>query len=153
MSHRNRELAGEAVKISEGNRPRLDPMAHAPSNAAAAPGAVPGDDRRARVVVTTAGAVLLLYGVGRAISLAWLCDDSFISIRYAEHFASGLGLVYNAGERVEGYTNLSWTLLLAAAARLGASPEAVASGNRSAALKNSSPSNRSPPPLNSSRSG
>jgi len=71
-------------------------------------------------------AVLLVLGLWRAFALAWLCDDSFISIRYAENLANGLGLVYNAGEYVEGYTNLSWTLLLAAAAGWGLSPVATA---------------------------
>ncbi|MFP8881170.1 MAG: hypothetical protein VCE43_17850, partial [Myxococcota bacterium] len=43
------------------------------------------------------------FGWLRAVQLSWLCDDAFISIRYAENLANGLGLVYNAGERVEGY--------------------------------------------------
>lgn len=64
--------------------------------------------------------LLLVLGVARAIWLAWTSDDAFVSFRYAENLVSGHGLVYNAGERVEGYTNLLWTLLLAAAMRLGA---------------------------------
>jgi len=48
--------------------------------------------------------------------LAWsnrfIQDDAFISFRYAQNLARGLGLVWNAGERVEGYTNFLWTLLL-----------------------------------------
>ncbi len=50
-------------------------------------------------------------------SLTWssLVDDAYISARYAEQMAKGNGLVYNAGQpAVEGYTNLSWTVLLAA---------------------------------------
>ena len=43
----------------------------------------------------------------------FLQDDVFISLRYAQHLAQGIGLVYNAGERVEGYTNFLWTVLLA----------------------------------------
>jgi len=39
-------------------------------------------------------------------------DDAYISFRYAANFANGQGLVYNLGERVEGYTNFLWTLLL-----------------------------------------
>ncbi|ANM28871.1 hypothetical protein ABI59_03520 [Acidobacteria bacterium Mor1] len=39
-------------------------------------------------------------------------DDAFIIYRYAENLAAGDGLVYNQGERVEGVTCLSWTLLL-----------------------------------------
>ena len=41
-------------------------------------------------------------------------DDAFITFRYARHLADGNGLVFNLGERVEGATSLSWTLLLAA---------------------------------------
>jgi len=54
------------------------------------------------------------------ILLAWrfdfLVDDAFITFRYAQNLAHGHGLVFNPGEtpRVEGYTNLLWTLTLAA---------------------------------------
>jgi hypothetical protein len=44
-------------------------------------------------------------------------DDAFISLRYAKHFAEGHGLVYNPGERVEGYTNFLWTVWLSVAYR------------------------------------
>ena len=40
-------------------------------------------------------------------------DDAYISYRYAENFANGLGLVFNPGEYVEGYTNFLWVVLLA----------------------------------------
>lgn len=53
-------------------------------------------------------------------------DDAYISFRYARNLASGHGLVYNVGERVEGITNLLWTLLLAGGARLGVSPPDLA---------------------------
>ncbi len=46
-------------------------------------------------------------------------DDAFISFRYARNFARGLGLVYNPGERIEGYTNFLWTLVLGLLAELG----------------------------------
>ena len=69
-----------------------------------------------------AGAVVA-FGVSRTLRLAWLADDSFISFRYAWNLAHGNGLVYNAGEFVEGYTNLLWTLLIAGAMALGVSPE------------------------------
>ncbi|HEY9152892.1 MAG TPA: hypothetical protein VIN60_08410 [Anaerolineales bacterium] len=44
-----------------------------------------------------------------------LFDDAMISMRYAWNFAHGLGLVWNAGERVEGYTNLLMTLAMSLA--------------------------------------
>jgi arabinofuranosyltransferase len=46
-------------------------------------------------------------------------DDAFISIRYAENLVRGDGLVFNPGERVEGYTNFLWVLILAAVHALG----------------------------------
>jgi hypothetical protein len=80
-----------------------------------------------RRVVLGASALLaaatIVLGVMRAFSAAWLSDDSFISFRYAQQLVHGNGLVYNAGERVEAYTNLLWTLLLAAAMRIGIRPE------------------------------
>jgi arabinofuranosyltransferase len=50
-------------------------------------------------------------------------DDAFISFRYARNLIDGHGLVYNLGERVEGYTNFSWTMLIAAALAAGVDPE------------------------------
>jgi len=40
-------------------------------------------------------------------------DDAMISMRYAWNFSHGYGLVWNPGERVEGYTNLLMVLLMA----------------------------------------
>ncbi len=48
-------------------------------------------------------------------------DDAFISFRYARNLSAGHGLVFNPGERVEGITNLLWTLLLALGIALGGS--------------------------------
>ena len=48
-------------------------------------------------------------------SIAWfLTDDAFISFRYTLNLLEGHGLVFNPGERVEGYTNFLWILELAA---------------------------------------
>ncbi len=49
-----------------------------------------------------------------------LIDDAYISLRYAENFAQGNGLVFNPGEYVEGYTNFLWTLVLGLGIRFGA---------------------------------
>jgi hypothetical protein len=51
-----------------------------------------------------------------------LIDDAYISFRYARNLAQGHGLVFNEGQRVEGYTNFSWVLLAALAVRAGVSP-------------------------------
>lgn len=42
-----------------------------------------------------------------------LFDDAFVSLRYAWNLAHGEGLVWNPGERVEGFTNPLWTLSIA----------------------------------------
>src|SRR5688500_13130256 len=46
-----------------------------------------------------------IWSLAAAVAAAWICDDAYISYRYAHNLLAGLGLVFNAGERVEGYTN------------------------------------------------
>ena len=81
-------------------------------------------EKRWRLVVLASIAVLLL--------LAWanrfIQDDAFISFRYARNLANGAGLTWNAGERVEGYTNFLWVLLMAVPIKLGLDPVAAAYG-------------------------
>ena len=54
--------------------------------------------------------------------LRFVCDDAFISFRYAKNFVEGHGLVYNIGEKVEGYSNFLWTLLLSLFMKIGLDP-------------------------------
>jgi arabinofuranosyltransferase len=78
------------------------------------------------------GAALLLPALCVALPLlpqllgGWLVDDAFISFRYAQHLVAGDGLVFNPGERVEGYTNFFWTMVIAAVIRLRGDPAYVA---------------------------
>ncbi|OLE55082.1 MAG: hypothetical protein AUG51_05485 [Acidobacteria bacterium 13_1_20CM_3_53_8] len=69
---------------------------------------------------------ILLAVIACLVALAWwqrfVLDDAFISFRYADNLARGWGLVWNEGERVEGYTNFLWTLLMAVPIALGLSP-------------------------------
>lgn len=73
---------------------------------------------------------LMLCFAGLALHIwryAFLCDDAFISFRYARNLAQGYGLVFNPGfERVEGYSNFLWVLILAAGQFLGIAPEHAA---------------------------
>lgn len=55
----------------------------------------------------------------------WTEDDAFITFRYAQNLARGHGLVFNPGERVEGYSNFTWVLLGAGAIRAGLDPVTV----------------------------
>ncbi|MDP4232768.1 MAG: hypothetical protein Q8913_05330 [Bacteroidota bacterium] len=65
---------------------------------------------------------MLGLGLYRAFDLRWISDDAFITLRYVKNFVEGKGLVYNVGERVEGYTHFLWLLLLAAVQWLGFDP-------------------------------
>lgn len=64
----------------------------------------------------------MLAAVAHAYSLRWISDDAFISFRYADNLLRGHGLVFNPGERVEGYTNFLWTMLMAAGLAVGVEP-------------------------------
>ena len=68
------------------------------------------------VVVAT---VLL---VPHALMFDFVNDDAYISFRYARNLAEHGQLVFNVGERVEGFTNFLWTVLLAGGIKLGLSP-------------------------------
>jgi len=60
--------------------------------------------------------------IHQAFFLNWTNDDSFISYRYAENLSSGRGLVFNPGEKVEGFSNFLWVLLLAFFNIMGINP-------------------------------
>ena len=57
--------------------------------------------------------LVVALGLAWAWSLCWASDDAYISFRYATNLARGQGLVFNPGERVEGYTNFLWTVIVA----------------------------------------
>ena len=86
------------------------------------PGIVCGRGRGLRVAFLVLIIAICLYGVIDSIRLAWMCDDAFISFRYAKNLVNGLGLVYNAGEYVDGYTNFLWTMLFALGLKFGIDP-------------------------------
>ena len=77
-----------------------------------------GDPRRARQDAADTGTSAGDRTMGGLLAwlshVAWfLCDDAFISFRYARNLLEGHGLVFNPGEYVEGYSNFLWTLELA----------------------------------------
>ncbi len=67
--------------------------------------------------ITGSTLILLLHGWRY---FDYTSDDAYISYRYARNLTDGVGLVWNPGEHVEGYTNFAWTALLAALHKLGA---------------------------------
>ena len=97
-----------------------------------------GDDRPARLdwETSTAPPWQRILNIGIAVALvagfaaqvhhyAFIGDDAFISFRYARNLVDGLGLVWNAGEAVEGYTNFLWVLVMAAGMGIGIEPESL----------------------------
>jgi arabinofuranosyltransferase len=79
-------------------------------------------------LLAAAGAFLALAGYLRWRADVVAFDDAFISFRYARNLLAGQGLVYNPGERVEGYTNFLWTLCAAGGMALGLDPLATTRG-------------------------
>ena len=76
-----------------------------------------------RIVFVISGVVFL------ALAIKFLdhtVDDAFISFRYAHNLVQGHGLVFNPGERVEGYTNFLWVILSAFSMWLSLNPEIFA---------------------------
>jgi hypothetical protein len=47
------------------------------------------------------------------------CEDAYITYRFAKNLAEGNGPVFNAGEKVEGYSNFLWMAFISGAYRLG----------------------------------
>lgn len=76
-------------------------------------------DRENRPAAVLA-AIIAIAGLFFAWKAAWTCDDAFISFRYARHLVENGELVFNPGERVEGFTNLLWTLWIAVGLAVGA---------------------------------
>src|SRR5438093_8754 len=67
-------------------------------------------------------ALTLGVGIYHSSTLRFVTDDAFISFRYAKNLVSGYGLVFNPGEKVEGYTNFLWTVLLGSGFKFSLDP-------------------------------
>ncbi len=64
-----------------------------------------------------AAVALLIWGIVDV--WPFFADDAYISLRYADRLLAGAGLTWTDGERAEGYSNLLWLLLCAAAGGAG----------------------------------
>jgi hypothetical protein len=72
---------------------------------------------RSPIPLALAAAILGLIAHAALLRGFW-SDDAFITYRYARNIAAGAGAVFNPGQRVEGFSNPVFTLLLAAVYRL-----------------------------------
>ena len=75
-------------------------------------------DHRTRILICSL-ITLAILTTGLFI-FSYVPDDTFITLRYARNVLRGEGFVFNAGEKVEGYTNYLWLLVLVFTGKLGA---------------------------------
>lgn len=79
--------------------------------------------KRTEIQTRTISVIVLLLSVAAlialAVSLDFTQDDAYISYRYVANYLDGKGLVFNDGERVEGFTNFGWIGYLIVMGRLG----------------------------------
>jgi arabinofuranosyltransferase len=68
-------------------------------------------DKRVRWVSWGLPAIPFFLGI--LVVLEFVKDDAYISFRYAHNLVTGHGLVFNQGEKLEGFTNFLWVLILA----------------------------------------
>jgi len=61
-----------------------------------------------------AGGLIVCVYVWHVWSVHYLADDGYIAFKYVDNLVRGDGLVFNPGERVEGYNDFLWLILLAA---------------------------------------
>jgi hypothetical protein len=83
-------------------------------------------DRLSNPARYTAVSIIILLFFAHSFYLGgYLTDDAFITFRYARNLAAGFGPVFNAGERVEGYTSFGWMIIFALIHYLGIEPVTI----------------------------
>ncbi len=70
------------------------------------------------VYIIIAAALAAIY-VAHTLSLVFTQDDAFISYRYVKNCLGGVGLVFNPGENVEGYTNFLFVIIMVLFGKMG----------------------------------
>jgi arabinofuranosyltransferase len=76
----------------------------------------------ARTAIVLALPALVTLAIHEVVLTRPWVDDSFIFYRYATNWGHGLGLVFNRGEYVEGFSSFLWTAMLALPSAVGLSP-------------------------------
>ncbi len=106
------------TKPKKSARAQGGPAGAKPTRAARGPAAArPARASGIPFALVVVGAAVVAFCV-HAGAMRFTQDDAYISMRYAKNLVEGHGLVFNPGERVEGYTNFAWTLLLALVMKL-----------------------------------
>jgi arabinofuranosyltransferase len=84
---------------------------------------VAGRDNRFMVYASTLAVVA---GLCHALAYAWPFEDLYITLRYARNLIEGIGLRFNPGETVDGFTSIGWVMVTAALGALGAAMDTAA---------------------------
>jgi hypothetical protein len=84
---------------------------------------VPARLPRALLLRHAALAACAAFLVAHALWSGFVTDDAYISFVFSRNLAEHGQLVFNLGDRVEGFTNFLWTVLIAGAMALGLPPE------------------------------
>lgn len=67
------------------------------------------------VILIALGIIFIYY----CLAFNFVQDDSYITFRYVKNFTDGHGLVFNIGDKVEGYTCFLWVIILSLIKLLG----------------------------------
>ncbi len=67
---------------------------------------------KAKIILIAIIALFSILFIYHALLVWFTQDDAYISYRYVKNFLNGDGLVFNPGERVEGYTNFFLIILM-----------------------------------------
>src|SRR5579859_4609587 len=101
----------------DGDRPEGDASASVPAGGAGAAEGAAASDRWLRLAIELLPVIPFVAGI--LVVLEFVKDDAYITFRYAHNLVTGQGLVFNHGERVEGFTNFAWVFVLAPFEALG----------------------------------
>ncbi|MFE6609687.1 hypothetical protein [Amycolatopsis sp. NPDC057786] len=55
----------------------------------------------------------LVFSLVHQLMFSTISEDAYITFRYAQNIADGNGPVFNPGERIEGYANFLWMIVIA----------------------------------------
>jgi len=76
---------------------------------------MPGSNNKATVILklnSIAKIILIIASIILFATRSWTGEDAFIFFRYVDNLVNGNGLVFNFGERVEGFTSPLWIFVL-----------------------------------------
>ncbi|MCK5800503.1 MAG: hypothetical protein KAI47_25115, partial [Deltaproteobacteria bacterium] len=82
-------------------------------------------ERHQRWIVVSVLTLAIVILVVHALSYSFISDDAYITFRYSWNLAFHGQAAFNLGERVEGYTNFLWMVMLAVFLKAGLKPEVM----------------------------